>query len=253
MYPVLFRLGAFEVTSFGVMVAAGALAGLWLFARELRFGGLPEQATDGAAIGVLAGLAGAKLLWVFEHLHEEPFVSLLASRGGLSWFGGLFGGVGAALWYFRWRRWRVLPLVAAATPALAVGHLLGRIGCFLVGDDYGRPTLLPWGVAFPKGLPPTDVPVHPTQLYEAAFLGVLAWLLVRWRRAGAADRLVAGRYFALVGAARFLIEIVRINVRVALGLTVAQYGSLIAVGIGVVLLGGARGRAGARPRSARRR
>jgi phosphatidylglycerol:prolipoprotein diacylglycerol transferase len=236
MYPVLFRIGAFEVTSFGAMVAAGALVGLWLFARELRFSELPEDATNGAAIGVIAGLVGAKLLWVFEHFGEEPFASLLFSRGGLSWFGGFFGGVGAALLYFRLRGWRILPIIAAATPALAVGHAIGRIGCFLVGDDYGRPTSLPWGVAFPKGLPPTDVPVHPTQLYEAAFLAVLAWLLIRWRRAGVADRAVVGRYFVLAGVDRFLIEILRINVRVALGLTVAQYGSLIVVAIGLVLM-----------------
>jgi phosphatidylglycerol:prolipoprotein diacylglycerol transferase len=237
MYPVLFRIGAFEVTSFGVMVAVAAMVGLWLFGRELRFSHLPEDAANGALAGVVAGLIGAKLLWVFEHRGEEPFLALLTSRGGLSWFGGLFAGVGAALVYFRWRHWRVLPIVAAATPALAVGHLLGRIGCFLVGDDYGRPTTLPWGIAFPEGLPPTDVPVHPTQLYEAAVLGVFAWLLIRWRRRGVPDQSIVGRYLLLTGAARFLIEFVRVNVRVALGLTVAQYGALAIVVVGMVLIG----------------
>lgn len=220
------------------MVAAGALVGLWLFGRELRMSRLPEDAVNGAAIGVVAGLIGAKLLFVFEHLGEEPFQSLLLSRGGLSWFGGLFGGIGAALVYFRWRRWQILPIVAAATPALAVGHLLGRIGCFLVGDDYGRPTSLPWGIAFPKGLPPTDVSVHPTQLYEAAFLGVLAWLLIRSRREGRSPAIVLGRYLVLAGGVRFLIEFVRVNVRVALGLTVAQYAALVIVAIGAALLAG---------------
>jgi phosphatidylglycerol:prolipoprotein diacylglycerol transferase len=75
-------------------------------------------------------------------------------------------------------------VLAAATPALAVGHAIGRIGCFLVGDDYGRPTNLPWRIAFPEGLPPTAVPVHPTQLYEAAALVPLVILLMRWRRSG---------------------------------------------------------------------
>jgi phosphatidylglycerol---prolipoprotein diacylglyceryl transferase len=236
MYPVLFRIGAFEVTSFGVMVAIAALVGLWLFGRELRISRLPEDASTGAIIGVIAGLIGAKLLWVVEHRGEEPLLVLLTSRGGLSWFGGLFAGVGAALAYFRRHRWPVIPIIAAATPALAVGHLLGRIGCFLVGDDYGRPTSLPWGVAFPEGLPPTEVPVHPTQLYEAAFLGVLGWLLIRWRREGVGSRRVVGRYLVLAGAARFLIEFVRVNVRIAFGLTVAQYGALIIVGTGIVLL-----------------
>jgi phosphatidylglycerol:prolipoprotein diacylglycerol transferase len=236
MYPDLFQVGSFEVTTFGAMVAVGALVGLWLFDRELRWSRLPQDALNGAALGVAAGLFGAKLLFVFEHRGEEPLVSLLTSRAGLSWFGGLFGGVGAALAYFRWKHWTIVPVVAAATPALAVGHLLGRVGCFLVGDDYGRPTSLPWGVAFPRGLPPTDVPVHPTQLYEAAFLAVLAWLLIRWRRANVDAGFVLGRYLVLAGLARFLIEFVRVNVRVALGLTVAQYGALTIAAAGALLI-----------------
>ena len=73
MYPVLFRVGSFEVTSFGVMVAVGAITGLWLFRRELRQRGLPEAATDAAIAGLFGGMIGAKLLYVFEHLGEEPF------------------------------------------------------------------------------------------------------------------------------------------------------------------------------------
>jgi phosphatidylglycerol---prolipoprotein diacylglyceryl transferase len=234
MYPTLVKLGEFEITSFGVMVAIGALVGLWLFAHELRLRHLPAEAVNGALFGVIAGLAGAKLLFVFEHAGEEPFWALLTDRGGLSWFGGLFGGVGAALGYFRWRRWPLGALVAAATPGLAVGHLLGRIGCFLVGDDYGRPSALPWAVAFPHGLPPTDVRVHPTQLYEAACLAVLAWLLLRWRRANVSDRIVLGRYLLIAGLIRFAIEFLRVNVRVALGLTVAQYAALAIVFIGSI-------------------
>ena len=236
MYPVLFRIGGFEVMTFGLMVAVGALAGVWMFGRELRLRGLPRDAVNGAIVGLIAGLAGAKLLYVAEHLGEDPFVSLVFSRGGLSWFGGLFGGVGGALAYFRWRRWPLLPLVSAATPALAVGHLLGRIGCFLVGDDYGRPTTLPWAVAFPEGSPPTDVAVHPTQFYEAALLGILAWLLIRWRRAGLPDRSIVGRYLLLTGVIRFAIEFLRVNVRVAFGLTVAQFGALLLIASALFLL-----------------
>jgi phosphatidylglycerol---prolipoprotein diacylglyceryl transferase len=243
MYPVLFRLGSFEVTSFGLMVAIGALVGLWVFRRELAFSRLPEGAVDGAVYGVLGGLVGAKLLWTFEHFGEEPALDLLLSRGGLSWFGGLAGGVGTALVYFVRRRYPILPVVAAATPALALGHAIGRLGCFLVGDDYGRPTSLPWGVAFPEGFPPTFERVHPTQLYEAAFLVVLAWLLVRWRRRGAPDRVVLGRYLLLAGTARFLIEFIRVNERVFLGLTVAHLASLSLAVVGLVILSRRRSRA----------
>src|SRR6187549_2283258 len=112
------------------------------------------------------------------------------------------------------RRLPKVAVLAAATPALAIGHAIGRIGCFLVGDDYGRPSDLPWAVAFPQGLPPTDVPVHPTQLYEAAALVVVALVLLRWRRERLADSIVLGRYLVLAGAIRFAFEFLRLNVRV---------------------------------------
>src|SRR6202040_4201313 len=149
MYPVLFRVGEFEITSFGVLVAVGALVGLWLFRRELRQSGLPDTAFDAAVAGVTGGLAGAKLLWILEHVGEEPLLDLVLSRGGMSWFGGFAGGILAGLWLMHRRRLPKLAVLAAATPALAIGQAIGRMGCFLVGDDYGRPTDPPWGVAFP--------------------------------------------------------------------------------------------------------
>jgi phosphatidylglycerol:prolipoprotein diacylglycerol transferase len=236
MYPVLFRIGSFEVTTFGVMVAVGALVGLWLLRRELERDRLPADAADAGIAGVFGGLIGAKLLWTMEHAAEAPLTELLFSRGGLSWYGGLIGGVAAGLAYMKVRRWPVIPILAAATPALAVGHLLGRIGCFLVGDDYGKPTDLPWGVAFPRGLPPTDVPVHPTQLYEAIGLGILGWLLMKWRRGGAVPLAVLGRYLVGAGLLRFGIEFIRVNERVALGLSVAHLVSIGAVVVGIAML-----------------
>ena len=236
MYPTLFRIGTFEVTTFGVMLAVGASVGLWVFRRELRRSGLPEAALDAAIAGVIGGMVGAKLLWVFEHRGEEPFGHLLVSRGGMSWFGGFAGGILAGLTVMQRKRLPKLAVLAAATPALAIGHAIGRIGCFLVGDDYGRATHLPWGVAFPRGLPPTVAPVHPTQLYEAVALVPLAWLLFRWRRQGRPDRFVLGAYLVLAGTVRFLIEFVRVNVRVLGIFTVAHLASLMAVAVGVAFL-----------------
>ncbi len=219
-----------------MLVALGALAGLWLFRRELRRSSLPDSGVDAAMAGLLGGMAGAKLLWVFEHLGEEPFTGLLFSRGGLSWFGGFAGGILAGLWVMRRRRLPPMAVLAAATPALAVGHAIGRLGCFLVGDDYGRPTNLPWGVAFPEGLPPTDVPVHPTQLYEAAALIPIAVLLLRLRKQGKSDRTVLGLYLVLAGAVRFGIEFIRVDRRVLGVLSVAHLAALAAVVLGVVML-----------------
>jgi phosphatidylglycerol:prolipoprotein diacylglycerol transferase len=231
VYPILFRIGGFEITSFGTMVALGALAGFWAFRRELDARGIPE-ASDAAVSGLIGGLIGAKLLFVLEHLGTEPALALLTSRGGMSWFGGLVGGVGAGLVTIRWRRWPMVPVLAAGVPGLALGQMFGRIGCFLVGDDYGLPTDLPWGVAFPEGLPPTTVPVHPTQLYEAVFLAVLALLMLVWRKAGTPDRALLSRYCLIAGGFRFALEFIRINVRVAGGLSVAQWASLGLVGLG---------------------
>jgi phosphatidylglycerol:prolipoprotein diacylglycerol transferase len=241
--PVLFRIGSLDITSFGVMVALGALAGLWVFRRELARAGLPDAALDAAVYGLVGGLLGAKLLYVFEHLSESPFMSLFLDRGGMSWFGGFVGGFAAGLATIRYKGWPLVAVLAAATPAIAVGQMLGRVGCFLVGDDYGRPTSLPWGVAFPRGLPPTFERVHPTQIYEAIFLGLLAWLLIRWRRTGVADLVVLGRYFVLAGAFRFLLEFVRVNVRVLGPLTVAQLFALAVTALGIVILSRHRARA----------
>jgi phosphatidylglycerol:prolipoprotein diacylglycerol transferase len=244
MYPVLFRIGEYEITSFGAFVALGALVGLWILRRELRLAGLPDSGTDAGIAGVLGGVVGAKLLWVSEHLDEGPFFQLLFSRGGMSWFGGFFGGLLAgivAMWFLRLPVVRVL---AAATPGLAVGHAIGRIGCLLVGDDYGRPTDLPWGVRFPEGLPPTDVPVHPTMIYEAIALVPFAWWLVRLRRRGTADRTVLGTYLVGAGAIRFVIEFLRINVRVLGPLSVAHLAALAAIIVGIGVLATRRGSSG---------
>lgn len=241
MLPVLFRIGSLEITSFGVMVALGALAGLWVFRRELAHAKLPDAALDAAVYGLIGGLLGAKLLYVFEHLGEGSFFSLFLDRGGMSWFGGFVGGVLAGVATIRAKRWPMMAVLSAATPALAIGQMLGRVGCFLVGDDYGSPTSLPWGVAFPRGLPPTTDRVHPTQIYEAIFLAILAWLLIRWRRRGVPDRIVVGRYFLLAGAFRFLLEFVRVNTRVAGPLTVAHFFALGIVLLGIVLLWPRRG------------
>ena len=237
MYPVLFRVGEFEITSFGVRVAIAMLAGLWLFARERRRSALPENTLDAGMAGVFGGLLGAKVGWAIEHAGREgPFLDLLLSRGGLSWFGGFAGGLFAGILVLRYRRQSVLAVLAAATPALALAHAIGRIGCFLVGDDYGTPSTLPWAVAFPEGLPPTSTPVHPTQLYEAVALLPVAWLLLRWRRDGRSDRFVLGAYLVSTGLVRFGIEFLRLREPLAGPFAVAHVLSFAALCAGLLLL-----------------
>lgn len=240
MYPILFRIGDFEITSFGVMVAIAAIVGTWVFYRELRASGLPGDASDAATWGVLGGLVGAKIFWAIEHRATGPMFDLLISRGGLSWFGGFAGGLLTGILVIKRRHLPVLKVVAAATPALAIGHAIGRLGCFLVGDDYGYATTLPWGVAFPDGLPPTLERVHPTQLYEAFALLPLAWLLVRWRRQGKSDGFVLGMYLILAGTIRFAIEWVRVHQPVVGPLAPAHVFALMAMVAGLVMIRRAR-------------
>jgi len=236
MYPVLFRIGSFEITSFGVMLALAAIVGLRIFTSELRRADLPPSAMDAALYGLFGGIVGAKLIWAFEHAATGPFVDLLFSRGGLSWYGGLLGGMGVGVGILAFRQLPLIAVLSAATPAFAFGHLLGRIGCFLVGDDYGIPSRLPWAVAFPDGMPPTTVAVHPTQIYEALGLGVLGCLLVSWRRARVSDEQVLGRYLLLAGTLRFGIEFIRVHQPGYFGLAVGQLFSLGMMLIGITVM-----------------
>jgi phosphatidylglycerol---prolipoprotein diacylglyceryl transferase len=210
--------------------------GLWLFRRELNRAGLRQDTIDAAFAGIFGGLLGAKLWWTAEFSDTAPLHTLLLSRGGLSWFGGLTLGLSAGLLVIRFKRLPLVPTLAAAAPALAIGHAIGRIGCFLVGDDYGKVSDLPWAIAFPEGLPPTLERVHPTQIYEAIPLFLIGSLLLIWRRRGRDDRAVLGAYFALAGATRFLIEFVRVNERVLGPFTVAHLASLAVIISGVALM-----------------
>lgn len=220
-----------------MLVAVAALVGLWLFDRERRWSGLPDQALDAAMAGVVGGLAGAKLVWAVEHAGRQgPFLDLLLSRGGLSWFGGFAGGLVAGLALLHRRRIPIVPVLAAATPALAIAHAIGRVGCFLVGDDYGVPSDLPWAVAFPEGLPPTTIPVHPTQLYEMVALMPVAWLLLHWRHQGRPDRFVLGSYLVFTGTVRFVIEFLRMRESLSGPFALAHVLSFTAVCVGLALM-----------------
>jgi phosphatidylglycerol:prolipoprotein diacylglycerol transferase len=218
-------------------MALAALTGLWLFDRERRWSGLPDAAVDAGMAGVIGGLAGAKLVWAIEHVGRQgPFLDLLLSRGGLSWFGGFAGGLTAGLVLLRRRRIPIVSVLAAATPALAVAHAIGRVGCFLVGDDYGLPSELPWAVAFPNGLPPTMIAVHPTQLYEMLALLPIAWALVRWRRQRRPDAFVLGAYLMATGSVRFLVEFLRVRESLFGPFAVAHALAFVAICAGGVLL-----------------
>ncbi|HKG32322.1 MAG TPA: prolipoprotein diacylglyceryl transferase [Gemmatimonadales bacterium] len=255
IHPFIIHLGPLEVTGYGLMLMVAFLMGGWLIARQLRERQLREEyAADIVAAAVIGGIIGAKLWYVA--LTRDP--GALFSRGGLVWYGGFIGGALAVIL----NGWRLkVPLrwtMQIAAPALAAAYALGRVGCFLVNDDYGRPSSLPWAVRFPEGLPPstagnlhqlfgvpipagtdpsTVLAVHPTQLYEVAAMllafGVL-WVL---RKQGKPIGWLFGLYLVLAGVERFLVEIVRAKDDRFLGpFTLAQLTSVVLVIIGTALL-----------------
>lgn len=228
MWPILFEIGSFQVSTFGLMMALGFLLATWITARRFEEYGLdPDLSTTMLLYCMGGGVAGSKLYFATDVALRTgaPFFDLLFARDGITWYGGFIGGTLAAIVGCHIHGIPTRVYASAVAVGAAAGQALGRIGCFLVGDDYGRVTDVPWGVAFPLGAPPTLDPVHPTQLYEMAWLLLVAGFL--WRRRHASPFLF-GEYMALNGLGRFFIEMLRVNPRIALGLTEPQW---IAIGL----------------------
>jgi phosphatidylglycerol:prolipoprotein diacylglycerol transferase len=234
MYPELFRVPFFDfpISTFGVMMAIAFLVGSWITSVRMREEGLdPELATSLLVYVMLGGIAGSKLYFAVDvHLRTgAPFADLLFSRDGITWYGGLVAATAVGAIGCRIHRVSVITVMNCTAVAGAVGQAIGRIGCFLVGDDYGMPTDLPWGVAFPRGAPPTLEAVHPTQLYEILWLLPVAAVL--WRRRHRSPFLF-GEYIAANGLGRLFIEVLRVNPKVAFSLTEPQI-----VGIALLVVG----------------
>ena len=259
MFPVLFSIGDFQVTSFGLMMFLSFVVGAWLLGRQLEaYGVSKDYAWDMLAWIAIGGILGAKLWYLalhFEDLARDPVRELL-SRGGLVWYGGLLGGV---LAYYLQVRARKLPMAVmydATAPALAVAYAVGRLGCFLVGDDYGRYTESWVGIEFPKGLPPTtadqlralgsDVPasipgnaivaVHPTQLYEIGLALVMFAILSRVAKGKLRTGQLFSLFLILYAIERFFIEFVRAKGdRFVAGLSTSQLASIALLAVGSYL------------------
>ncbi len=222
------------VQAFGLFFALNFIA--WGLVAQRRFsetGRPPEWAWEVVMAALLGGLIGARLYWLVAHpgaFSDDPLGSLL-SGAGLTWFGGLAGGVLAVAVWTRWRKVPVVEMFDIAGPCLALGYAIGRIGCQVSGDgDYGTPSSLPWAMGYPDGTVPTPagVSVHPTPIYETLLMGVVA--LILWRLRG---RLKPGALFALwaviAGTERILIELIRLNEVWFAGLTQPQVWSLLLV------------------------
>jgi len=245
MYPVLFHVFGVPIEAFWATVFLGFLAALFVARSELR-----RQGHDGGAAfdlilwAYVGGFVGARLFMIvtaWDQFRLDPF-ELMFSGSGWVWQGGVMGGAIAVVLKARALGLPIGDVADLAGPCLAIGQAIGRVGCQLAGDgDYGIATDLPWGMSYPNGVVPTTETVHPTPVYEAALYLLIFLGLWSQRARPHAPGSVFGQYLLFTGVVRFAVEFVRRNPVVGLGLTVAQWVSLVSMAIGAALL--LRGRA----------
>lgn len=233
------EIGPLTLQTFGLAFAAAFIvAGVVVGVRLKELGKPVDWAYEMGFAALAGGLIGARLDWLLQNWDEasEDVLGNLFTGAGLVWFGGLIGGTIGVLLWARYRGFLGTALLDVAAPALAFGQSVGRIGCQLSGDgDYGVAWDGPWAMSYPDGTVPTTEEVHPTPVYETIVLAAIGFVLWRLR-----DRLTGGLLFALylllAGTARLLVEFIRRNDDVALGLTQAQLISVAMMIAGAVWL-----------------
>ncbi len=242
------------------MVALAFFVGVYLGEKEWKRKNLDIKIFNNIFfLALIGGIVGSKIFFIFENVSLRDFISNplkhLFERGGFTFYGGFLLALFLIWLYLIIKKYPILKPADALSPSLAIGYAIGRIGCFLVGDDYGKPTSLPWGMAFPKGAPPTYLgtmkeyfpflklegspdlllKVHPTQLYETSLMLIVFFILWSLRK-----KLKEGKLFALYlilgGLERFIVEFWRLTTPSFIPfLTVAQIIALISI-IGGILI-----------------
>jgi phosphatidylglycerol:prolipoprotein diacylglycerol transferase len=249
MYPQLFHIGSFFLPTYGFLVATGVLLGLWISVRNSeRLGYDGDKSWNLGILVVLCGIIGAKILYIINDwstykAHPGDIFSIATLQAGGVFSGGLIGAFIAAAWYVRKNHMPPLGTCDAFAPGLALGHAIGRIGCFAAGCCYGKPTHHWWGVTFKNPLAaeitgtPLGTPLEPTQLLESAVelanFFFLMWLLKRRKF----DGQVFGAFMVVYGVARFFLEYLRDDPGRGSVFNGAMTGTQL-IAIGLVLAGG---------------
>lgn len=248
MYPELFSIGPVTVYTYGVLLAASYLLGLqFAIVRARRWGLDANRVFDLGIYIIIAALVGAKLLLLFTDFRQfsaspAEFLSLARSAG--VFYGGLILAIAVAFWYIHRHRMPFWTTCDAFAPAIALGHVTGRLGCFAAGCCYGKPTNVPWAVVFSNPAAfanvgtPLGIPLHPTQLYEAgAELLILVLLLVTERRGRPFPGRTFWLYMILYAVSRYIIEFYRGDPRgVIFGVSTSQFISLVLAPLAIVML-----------------
>jgi phosphatidylglycerol---prolipoprotein diacylglyceryl transferase len=280
MYPYI-HLGPLTIPTFGLMLWLAAVCAGFALHRNFRRFRIQADAVSIVAFVTVLGVFGA-FLWnrlqhpaeyveflrvqfatLQMHLHSsnggswhrtgvflEDLVGFLP-RDGFAWYGGLIAGILTLMWQGRAAKVGELGMLDLAAPAAAVGYGVGRIGCLTSGDgDYGINTTLPWGVHMAKNAlqPPTppDALVQPTPIYELLFSLLVFWILWRLAQKHKPVGWLTGAYLVLAGVGRFLVEFIRINPRIYLGMSNAQVASIGSIVVGIALIVWARRHAAVR-------
>ena len=271
MYPTIlyyndggvsFQHGTPLISSYGLMLMLAFLICNYLLKKHIVNKGYNGSIADDiifyAAVG---GIVGSKIYYSIEEgigvfaqfsfikdilfgffTFDFNLISISFSKfgSGLTFLGGLIGGMIAVTFYIKYKKLDWLKVSDWVAPYLILGHAIGRIGCFLVGDCYGKPTNLPWGMSFPLGTPPTLKIVHPTQLYEVLTgLSIFLYLIYKRERNHSYKGQIMYEYLFLAGLARFCVEFLRINPRYfvdSINLSGSQFISLFMIIISSVLM-----------------
>ena len=268
MYPVIFDFGeisifGFEfhpvINSYGFMLMLAFYSCYFFLNKDLkRLGYDAKLAGDIVFAAALGGILGSKIYYLienFDRVKADP-MGMIFSGAGLVFLGGLMGGFLAVSYVIQKNNLSWPKFVDIAAPLVILGYAVGRIGCLLVGDDYGLPTHLPWGIAFPDGLPPSTysifqtyypwislegfdpgiLKVHPTQIYESLLGFGIFYYLYQKRTKVTVQGSLFFTYLVLGGVERFLIEFLRLNQKYLFGLSGAQLIALVIIGIGAWFL-----------------
>jgi phosphatidylglycerol:prolipoprotein diacylglycerol transferase len=214
MHPVLFHLGSFEIHTYGVFVAIGFLVGILTAVKRAKVEGInPERLNDLGAWIVVAGMAGGKLFHIIfywtDFIRDWRETGLASLREGFVFYGGFICAALATVVYTRVKRLPLAKVADALAPSIALGHFFGRLGCFFEGCCYGKACSLPWAVRFPPPHIMTGIPIHATELYEAAGNLVIFASLAAFYRHKRFDGQIWWLYILSYGALRFVVEFYR--------------------------------------------
>ena len=268
MYPVIYDFGninifGFEfnpvINSYGFMLMMAFYTCYYFLNKDLkRLGYDSNLSGDIVFAAAVGGILGSKIYYLIENFDRviaDP-TGMIFSGAGLVFLGGLMGGTLGVTFVINKNNLSWITFADIVAPLLILGYAIGRIGCLLVGDDYGLPTHLPWGIEFPNGLPPSTysifqtyypwvnldnfepgvLSVHPTPIYEAIIGGLIFYYLYQKRTSVTIVGSLFFTYLILAGTERFIVEFLRVNEKYFIGLSGAQMISILMITIGAWFL-----------------